>query len=57
MIHKALFILFFHLVFWGTLGDEEASETLLVEARPQAFRVSGLEPGEHGFELEFVVEL
>ena len=34
-----------------TLG-EVVSETLLLEARPQAFRVPGLEPGDVGFEVE-----
>ncbi len=44
------------LVLSGAFG-EVASDTLLLEARPQVFRVPGLDPGEHGLELQFDVEL
>jgi hypothetical protein len=43
-------------VLSGPFG-EVASDTLLLEARPQAFRVPGLDPGEHGLELQLEVEL
>ena len=36
----------------GSTFGEVVSETLLLEARPQAFRVPGLEPGDVGFEVE-----
>ena len=36
----------------GSTFGEVVSETLLLEARPQAFRVPGLEPGDVGLEVE-----
>ena len=39
-----------------TFGDV-VSETLLLEARPHALRVPGLDPGDVGLEFEFEVEL
>jgi hypothetical protein len=41
----------------GAPFGEVSSETLLLEARPHAFRLPGFTPGEHGFELQLDVEL
>jgi hypothetical protein len=44
------------LVFGAPFG-EVSSVTLLLEARPHAFRLPGFTPGEHGLELQLDVEL